>query len=158
MTATIPRGTEVLSSWKDIARYLGKGVRTVQRWERDLGLPVRRPKGAAHKSSVLLDRNDLDAWMATRFALRASQTLETTRADEPSGSARNKLREGIRTARELRQANFQLAEQIAQSIRMLAERCDLLATHSLDMPWCVIRPPSPPSLTRSGASVSDQVA
>ena len=35
----------ILNSWKEIANYLGRGVRTVQRWERDLRLPVHRPKG-----------------------------------------------------------------------------------------------------------------
>jgi hypothetical protein len=34
--------TMILKGWKDIAKYLGCGVRTVQRWEK-LGLPVRRP-------------------------------------------------------------------------------------------------------------------
>lgn len=33
----------VLTSWKDIAAFLGKGVRTVQRWERQLRLPIHRP-------------------------------------------------------------------------------------------------------------------
>jgi ferredoxin len=28
---------EVLSSWKDIAKYAGKGVRTVQRWCQEIG-------------------------------------------------------------------------------------------------------------------------
>jgi hypothetical protein len=31
-----------LNGWKEIAAHLGKGVRTVQRWERELGLPVHR--------------------------------------------------------------------------------------------------------------------
>ena len=31
-----------LNGWKEIAGFLGKGVRTVQRWERELGLPVHR--------------------------------------------------------------------------------------------------------------------
>ena len=31
-----------LDSWKAIAAYLGRGVRTVQRWEREEGLPVHR--------------------------------------------------------------------------------------------------------------------
>ena len=31
-----------LDSWKEIAAYLNKEVRTVQRWEKSLGLPVRR--------------------------------------------------------------------------------------------------------------------
>ena len=31
-----------LNGWKEIAAYLGKSVRSVQRWEATLGLPVRR--------------------------------------------------------------------------------------------------------------------
>lgn len=33
---------ERLESWKEIASFLGKGIRTVQRWERTEDLPVRR--------------------------------------------------------------------------------------------------------------------
>lgn len=33
---------ERLESWKEIAAFLGKGIRTVQRWERTEDLPVRR--------------------------------------------------------------------------------------------------------------------
>src|SRR6266550_1743785 len=33
---------ERLESWKEIAAYLGKGVRTVVRWEKTEGLPVHR--------------------------------------------------------------------------------------------------------------------
>jgi len=36
---------EILSGWKEIACHLGRGVRTVQRYERELGLPIRRPLG-----------------------------------------------------------------------------------------------------------------
>ena len=69
----ISEESTVLSSWKDIARYLGKGVRTVQRWERHLGLPVRRPIGASQKSAVVLYREDVDAWLATRFSARRTR-------------------------------------------------------------------------------------
>lgn len=31
-----------LNGWKEIAACFAKGVRTVQRWERELGLPFRR--------------------------------------------------------------------------------------------------------------------
>jgi hypothetical protein len=31
-----------LTNWKEIAQYLDKGIRTVQRWEQQMGLPVRR--------------------------------------------------------------------------------------------------------------------
>jgi len=64
----------ILNSWKEIANYLGRGVRTVQRWERDLGLPVHRPKGK-DRSAVLAFPEELNAWLqqtpvrsATMFA------------------------------------------------------------------------------------------
>lgn len=51
----------VLSGWKDIAAYMGRGVRTVQRWEQ-LGLPVRRPN--AHlRSAVIATVEEIDDWI-----------------------------------------------------------------------------------------------
>jgi hypothetical protein len=126
----VSEDSTVLSSWKDIAKYLGKGVRTVQRWERQLGLPVRRPNGASQKSAVVLYRGDVDAWVATRFSARSLEKNEA-QTTQPSSSARSKLQEGIRTARELRSANQALTEQITHSIRMLTERCELLTLQSM---------------------------
>jgi hypothetical protein len=54
--------SEVLNSWKEIAAYLGRGVRTVQRWEHDLALPVRRPRGK-DRSAVIALKSDLDKWL-----------------------------------------------------------------------------------------------
>jgi excisionase family DNA binding protein len=53
-------GSRELSSWKEIASYLGVNVRTAQKWERDRGLPVRRMGGA--RSRVNADTASLDAW------------------------------------------------------------------------------------------------
>jgi hypothetical protein len=53
---------EVLNSWKEIAEYMGRGVRTVQRWEQELGLPVRRPRGKS-RSAVIALKADLDRWL-----------------------------------------------------------------------------------------------
>ena len=53
--------SSVLTSWKEIGQYLGKGVRTAQRWELEFGLPVRRPKGRSHHA-VLAIPEELDAW------------------------------------------------------------------------------------------------
>ena len=50
-----------LSSWKEIASYLGKGVRTVQRWERQFGLPVRRPSAKSHV--IFAVQQELDGWI-----------------------------------------------------------------------------------------------
>jgi hypothetical protein len=53
---------EVLNSWKEVATYMGRGVRTVQRWERELGLPVRRPR-AKSRSAVIAFKAELDQWL-----------------------------------------------------------------------------------------------
>ena len=54
--------TNVLHSWKDISAYLGLAVRTVQRWEHDLGLPVHRPADRNHMA-VLAFPEELDVWL-----------------------------------------------------------------------------------------------
>lgn len=59
--------TTLLTSWKEIAQYVGKGVRTVQRWEHDLGLPVRRPEKASSKAPVLIETAALDRWIRCTF-------------------------------------------------------------------------------------------
>jgi hypothetical protein len=55
----------ILTSWKEIGLYLGKGVRTVQRWEREAGLPVRRQ---THPSphAIIAVSEELDAWARSR--------------------------------------------------------------------------------------------
>jgi hypothetical protein len=64
--------SEILSGWKDIANYMGKGVRTVQRYERELGLPVRRPSGRT-KGSVLATKPELDVWIHAAFHPQPSE-------------------------------------------------------------------------------------
>src|SRR6201986_4373858 len=53
-------GPRPLTSWKEIAHYLGVNVRTAQKWERERGLPVRRSDGA--RSRVNADEAALDTW------------------------------------------------------------------------------------------------
>lgn len=50
-----------LDSWKEIALYLKRDVRTVQRWEKKEGLPVHR---LAHEKqgTVYAYKSELDAW------------------------------------------------------------------------------------------------
>ena len=54
----------ILNSWKEIATYLGRGVRTVQRWERDLDLPVHRI-GNGKRSPVYALIPQLKFWLTT---------------------------------------------------------------------------------------------
>jgi adenylate cyclase len=50
-----------LDSWKEIACYLNRDVRTIQRWERDRGLPIHRLPGG-DKPAVYALKSELDAW------------------------------------------------------------------------------------------------
>lgn len=50
-----------LDSWKEIAAHLGRRVRTVQRWEREEGLPVRR-HAHRRRGTVYALVEELDAW------------------------------------------------------------------------------------------------
>src|SRR5262245_24460672 len=54
-----------LESWKEIAVYLNRSVRTLHRWEKEEGLPVHRQ---LHKElgSVFAFKSELDAWARAR--------------------------------------------------------------------------------------------
>lgn len=69
-----------LDSWKGIAAYLGRGVRTVQRWEREEGLPVHR---LAHDKggNVYARREELAAWWEGRRRTLTAQPQEQRHAD-----------------------------------------------------------------------------
>ncbi len=54
-----------LDSWKEIAAYLKRGTRTVQRWEVEEGLPVRRLQHDK-LGSVYAYKAELDAWWTSR--------------------------------------------------------------------------------------------
>ncbi|MBV6431659.1 MAG: Protein TolB [Bryobacteraceae bacterium] len=58
---------ELLESWKEIAGYLGKSVRTVIRWEKTEGLPVHRHQHEK-KPSVFAYRSEVDQWWSGRRA------------------------------------------------------------------------------------------
>lgn len=77
---------EVFRSWKEIASYLGRSVRTVQRWEKEHGLPVHRVS-LAQRGAIYASRIELDDWWASRSASlqseseHAATTAESVEAD-----------------------------------------------------------------------------
>ena len=59
-----------LDGWKEIAAHFGRGVRTVQRWEVDLQLPVRRiDTGRGQVTYAFVD--ELDRWRESVGARKA---------------------------------------------------------------------------------------
>jgi TolB-like protein/Tfp pilus assembly protein PilF len=57
-----PTQGQRLDSWKEIAAFLGRGERTVKRWETERGLPVRRVPGGG-RSAVFAYTKELSEWL-----------------------------------------------------------------------------------------------
>ena len=73
-----------LDSWKAIARYVGRDMRSAQRWERERGLPVHRVPGEKG-GSVFAYTAELDDWLHSRNENRRPQPI----ASEPVVSESN---------------------------------------------------------------------
>ena len=58
----------ILTSWKEIAAYLDRDVRTCVRWEQRYGLPVHR-LGRDSKAKVFAYTDEIDRWLQERSAL-----------------------------------------------------------------------------------------
>jgi TolB-like protein/Tfp pilus assembly protein PilF len=80
-----PEGADRLESWKEIAAYLGREVRTVQGWEKNEGLPVHRHQHAK-QGSVYAFRPELDAWRDARRGVPGPAPV----ADEQAPPARKR--------------------------------------------------------------------
>ena len=70
-----------LESWKEIAAYLSRGVRTVRRWEREEGLPVHRH---VHRKlgTVYAYKSEIDAWRRTRGSQSHASVADAAAASQ----------------------------------------------------------------------------
>lgn len=86
-----PESGDQLQGWVEISAYLGRGVRTAQRWERLRGLPIRRT-GIPGAELIVASRREIDAWKAehriqgpSRRRPRATKAAETAGPSVPPG-------------------------------------------------------------------------
>ena len=102
--------SERLDSWKEVASFFRREVRTVQLWEKSEGLPVRRQY---HKKlgSVYAYRHELEAWWIRRSADQAgySRTADTKEESELS-----------RTPKDTQQTSLPKAPSEVELSRILA--------------------------------------
>ena len=86
----VPTSSQRLGSWKEIAAYLNRDVRTVSRWEKSEGLPIHRhqhQKGA----SVYAYRPEIDRWWKEKRARLASEVdAAVPEASAPAKAARTR--------------------------------------------------------------------
>jgi hypothetical protein len=83
----VPPGHDRLNGWKEIAAFLGKGVRTAQRWEREFGLPVRRI-GHEGGEIVYAFRHEIDRWSRAAERGRGLSDGNDHPEDRPTGEGR----------------------------------------------------------------------
>src|SRR5215469_18199993 len=105
---------EILSGWKEIANHLGKGVRTVQRYERKLGLPIRRPSGKSI-GSVIATVAELDAWV-TASPIRAQFQLTHSGLNT---EMLEQLRRNIQEMARLRNETEQVRQSVSEALKLL---------------------------------------
>jgi predicted DNA-binding transcriptional regulator AlpA len=113
--ATQPDKGMILNSWKEIAQYLGRGVRTVQRYEQDLDLPVRRPRGKS-RSSVIAVREELDEWLR-----RAPCKEATSRPARPAAMTSSGIAQAVQQAKDLRVRTIQLRSDHNKALELFAK-------------------------------------
>jgi TolB-like protein len=83
-----PSAADRLDSWKAIAVYLKRDVRTVQRWEATEGLPVYRHQHSRH-GSIYAYKSEIEAWWEARQPAASRQRQAET--DQPQRRGRASL-------------------------------------------------------------------
>ena len=123
MSASItPQQPELLTSWKEIASYLGKGVRTVQRWEQQFGLPVRRPNEKV-KGIVHAKREELDQWLRDQWSQRPKEFAQASALDTgPLDMVRARIEESVA----LRMANRLLLKELRHGVSSMYAECEAM--------------------------------
>lgn len=119
--------SHVLTSWKEVAVYLGKGVRTVQRWERELALPVRRPYGLEKHVIVALP-SELDDWMHTRMQPRTANSGPKKPVLDAVREKSLQRNEKVERLQRLIKIMYERAEELQRRTKQLMSRTSELRT------------------------------
>jgi len=78
-TPGVPARNATLQGWKEIAAELGRSVRTVQRWEQNLGLPVHK-LGNTSGSPVFAFKDELHSWLRANADTRKPTNAGSSQA------------------------------------------------------------------------------
>ncbi len=109
---------QMLNSWKEIASFLDRGVRTVQRWEQELQLPVHRI-GKGKRSPVYALVPELKFWIATSGINSVSQrragektlTLVKQNSDSPLEVSHRLMSQSLELVRAVAEASVRQQRQ-----------------------------------------------
>lgn len=68
----ITPAAHLLRSWKEISAYMALGIRTVQRYEAKLSLPIHRPVNG-RRCAVWAFSDEIDAWLKRPEGVRVER-------------------------------------------------------------------------------------
>ncbi len=106
---------QILNGWKEISKHIERGVRTAQRWEATLGMPVHRP-ALKDRSAVVAFTDELERWISRT----PSSKLDAS--SEGSKEALVRVHENMSTlawhTSELASQTIALQEQLRRSLEI----------------------------------------
>lgn len=102
-----------LDSWKSIAEYLGRDVRTVVRWEKEKGLPVHTVPGLRRRS-VFAYADELDSWLAGSPQMNGEADASAPRGAGGASSEGEEISSGDREEEKSKTATLESWIRIAQ--------------------------------------------
>jgi predicted DNA-binding transcriptional regulator AlpA len=106
----------ILNSWKEIAQYVGRSERTIQRWEKELAFPIHRPRGQ-HRGAVLALPEEIDEWARMTPSSAPPETTKVQQADRAAAWVRAQQR-----LAELRQGGETVGESRPEGLRIRPPR------------------------------------
>jgi hypothetical protein len=109
---------QILNGWKEISSYIKRSVRTVQRWEARLDLPVYRP-ALKDRSAVVAFSDELDRWIS-RVSPDAGEAVLNGNDGHDAGLLRllDSMNTMLLDTAELSSRMRLLQEQLGQSLRI----------------------------------------
>lgn len=139
----------VLTSWKEITQYPGKGVQTVQRCEIEFGLPIHRARGG-HKRAILAIPRELDVWVRGQEVGHPG-SMEDLRCETAALRAENaalKLQLGQSTVRNVPNSRIAVdydvlarsAQLITETTRLKKYTDQVLAFSRISRSYCAGQP------------------
>jgi hypothetical protein len=108
----------ILNGWKQISSHIDRGVRTAQRWEALLGMPVHRP-ALKDRSAVVAFSDELESWLSRTPPHVRNECVETDgQRVHVNGETNEKLLRTLDNMSTLVRQTFGLLSQV----RMLQEQ------------------------------------
>ena len=136
MPEPFPRPTpsrKVLESWKEIAAYLGRSIRTAQMWEKEENLPIHRHQHDK-QGSVFAYRDEIDTWREARSTPGAPVPPHLVFPEPPPAEATSASGSGRRPVRGFAGALVAVVVLATAGVLLLSKRdstMEAAAIHSL---------------------------